>query len=311
MPIYLLFFRISPAYVTMKYHQTFKYLLNLINQAKMKKTSVIFGIFIAAILALAVFAFASPGTNQAAAANGKSGREVNIPENAVEVAPGVFSLGTREHNGEIVEGIAIVDYKKGYSHKPGHVSGAASTTTKCYAFFARGAKWKNIEPYLVNPSNTRGLNSNFVFDNVASDIAKWESASGVNIFGAGNLTSATLTADRASPDNLNEVYFADVASPGAIAVTIVWGIFSGPVSNRKLVEWDQVYDDIDFDWSSSGEAGKMDFENIATHELGHSTGMGHPSDSCTEETMFRFADYGETKKRDLNSGDIAGIQDLY
>ena len=55
----------------------------------------------------------------------------------------------------------------------------------------------------------------------------------------------------------------------------------------------------------------MDFENIATHELGHTVGMGHPSDYCTEETMFRFASAGETKKQTLEAGDIAGISKLY
>ncbi len=51
----------------------------------------------------------------------------------------------------------------------------------------------------------------------------------------------------------------------------------------------------------------MDFQNIVTHE----SGMGHPSDDCTEETMYRFASLGETKKRTLNAGDIAGIKKLY
>jgi hypothetical protein len=39
--------------------------------------------------------------------------------------------------------------------------------------------------------------------------------------------------------------------------------------------------------------------------------MAHPSDGCVDETMYRFADTGETKKRDLHTGDIAGIQELY
>ena len=86
----------------------------------------------------------------------------------------------------------------------------------------------------------------------------------------GTLTSLPLLADSTAPDGKNEVYFADVDDSNAIAVTIVWGVFSGPTYNRKLVEWDQVYDDVDFPWSSTGEAGKMDFENIATHEIGHS-----------------------------------------
>ena len=51
----------------------------------------------------------------------------------------------------------------------------------------------------------------------------------------------------------------------------------------------------------------MDFLNIATHEIGHAVAMDHPSDLCTEETMYAYADYGETKKRTLNAGDITGI----
>ncbi len=39
--------------------------------------------------------------------------------------------------------------------------------------------------------------------------------------------------------------------------------------------------------------------------------MAHPDNSCTEETMYAFADFEETKKQDLFDGDIAGILDLY
>lgn len=92
-----------------------------------------------------------------------------------------------------------------------------------------------------------------------------------------------------------------------------WGIFSGPVKQRQLIEWDQVYNEVNFDWiaDATTDPTKMDFENISTHEIGHAFGMGHPNSSCTEETMYAFATEGETKKRDLNSGDIAGISALY
>jgi hypothetical protein len=64
--------------------------------------------------------------------------------------------------------------------------------------------------------------------------------------------------------------------------------------------------------SDSGEAGKMDFENIATHELGHSVGLGDLyTDACSEQTMYGYADNGETKKRTLEAGDIKGVQELY
>lgn len=234
----------------------------------------------------------------------------------------VISLGTGvdPQTGKAVEGLAIIHYKKDFTHKPNHPGGGGGTTTStCFSFLSKGAKWKTVESWVVNPANTRSLTDTFVFNNLSSNITKWEDAAdgtvgngvSVDILGNGSQTTNTLLADTQNPDAQNEVYFADISSSGAIAVTIVWGIFSGPPSVRELVEWDQVYDDVDFDWSASGEAGKMDFENISTHEIGHSDGMGHPDDSCINETMYRFSQNGETKKRDLNTGDIAGINQLY
>lgn len=235
----------------------------------------------------------------------------------------VISLGTGidPKTGKMVEGLAFIHYKKDFTHKPNHPGGGGGTTSKCFSFLSQGTKWKTVESWVVNPANTRSLTSTFVFDNLSSNIGKWEDAAdgtvgngvSVDILGSGSSTNSALVADSQNPDGQNEVYFADVSSQGAIAVTIVWGIFSGPPFARELVEWDQVYDDVDFDWSASatGEAGKMDFENVSTHEIGHSDGMGHPDDSCTEESMYRFSANGETKKRDLNTGDIAGINQLY
>lgn len=247
-------------------------------------------------------------------------RTLTLPP-AADNSP-VLSLGTAVDlaSGEVVEGYAIIHYK----NKPGdakpEINPGKSGKTQCYGYLSSGAKWKWVEPWIVNSSNTRGLSADFVLNNLTGDVVKWEDASdgvvgnssGVNILGDGSATSTALVADTSSPDGVNEVYFADVSNSGAIAVTIVWGIFSGPTFNRKLVEWDQVYDDVDFDWSSTGEAGKMDFENIATHELGHSVGMADLYNSvCGEETMYGYASNGEIKKRDLNQGDIDGVNKLY
>lgn len=254
-------------------------------------------------------------------ANKKSREDkvVRIPLKAVKIDDDVFSLGQEfdPKSGQLVEGYAII-HRKDKQVKSGNAKNAARI--QCYKFLASGARWKVVEPWLVNPLNSRGLTDSFVFSNLSTDMVKWEDAAdgvvnnsqGVNILGDGILTSDSLVADTNAPDGQNEVYFADVDSPGAIAITIVWGIFSGPTKQRRLVEWDQIYDDSDFDWSMTGELNKMDFENIATHELGHSVGMADLyTSSCSEETMYGYAGYGETKKRDLNKGDIVGVSALY
>jgi len=267
------------------------------------------------ILAISAFAIAKP---ELVSVENPAGRTFEIPANAVQISEGVFSLGTaRDVDGRLVQGFMFIhdvnEQGKSGNAKPPKGGGGGKGgggTSSCYSYLASGAKWKTVESYLVDPSNAAGLDEGFVRSNLASDIQKWEKVEGKNILGS-EVAGVVDRENIGSLNDKNEVMFADIDSSGVIAVTTVWGFFSGPPKTRELVEWDQVYDDVSFDWSFSGQPGKMDFENIATHELGHSVGMGHPPSECTEETMYAYANFGETKKRDLNAGDIAGIAKLY
>lgn len=282
-----------------------------------KKTAAIFSLL--ALLLGSAPAFAAPNLSNANLETATTQRTLVLPPQA-DNAP-VISLGSAvdPQTGKVVDGYAIIHYRRNFTHKQNHKPGSPSGSS-CYTYIGSNTKWKVIESWIVNTSNTRGLDSNFVLTNLGDDIAKWEDAadgnvgngSSIDILGNGSSTSSALVADTSSPDGQNEVYFADVSSSGAIAVTIVWGYFSGPPFLRELVEWDQVYDDVDYDWSATGEVNKMDFENIATHEIGHSFGMGDVYDLvCIDVTMFGYADYGETNKRTLESADVTGIDRLY
>jgi len=107
-------------------------------------------------------------------------------------------------------------------------------------------------------------------------------------------------------DGVNLILWSDL-DEGVIAVTHLWFI----PSMKKIVEFDIEFN-TDYDWSLTGEYGKMDLQNIATHEFGHAVGLDDlrpPMDWAL--TMYAYSDFGETMKRSLGLGDQLGVEDLY
>ena len=232
--------------------------------------------------------------------------DFTLPTQAVEVTPGLYRLGNAYdfESDSFVEGYAFV-HKNGQA-RANVVRGPKAP--KCYAVMATGAKWKNVEDWEVFPGV--GLDGTFLLDRLTYSINTWETAAAnSNILGAGSLGVGPII-DPFTLDNENQVSFGDLDS-GTIAVTVVWGIWGGPTFNRQIVAWDQIYN-TDYQWSDSGELNKMDFWNIAIHELGHSMGLSDIyNSSCSEVTMYGYGEYGETKKQTLEPADITGINLLY
>jgi hypothetical protein len=211
-----------------------------------------------------------------------------------------------------LERVQFIHYRGGSAAALRAAGGGGEKTggSNCYAFTAIGARWRTAEPWQVYNGSDDGISARELENDIATALASWESAAGVNIAGAGSVNGHQAV-NVNTIDNLNVVQFGPVITGDAIAVTNAWGYFRGPVSTREIVEWDMLLDDQDFSWSDDGAPGAMDLLNVVAHEIGHAIGMGHPGNSCTEETMYAFSSEGETKKRSLNAGDIAGIQALY
>jgi len=118
----------------------------------------------------------------------------------------------------------------------------------------------------------------------------------------------TTNRSGASRDDFNVVSWKSIdGAGGTLAETSFWY----DTDTKLLLEFDIVFDE-DETWSVSGEAGKYDIQNIGTHEVGHSLVLNDlydPADS--EETMYGYSYPSETKKRDLYTGDIAGIRSIY
>jgi hypothetical protein len=197
---------------------------------------------------------------------------------------------------------------------------------KCFSLLGSKTVWRSAEPYVLDTSHGDDPYNQFLASKIAASLETWNSAAGSDIFGLRDTESSVDEADADAPDGKNEVLFASINEPGVIAVTIVWGVFSGKPADRELLEWDMVLDDpvlgelgLDLSWGDAGPTNElelgdtsiMDLQNIATHEAGHAAGLDHPRKSCVEETMYASASEGETKKRTLHTGDVKGITQLY
>lgn len=205
--------------------------------------------------------------------------------------------------------ITFIHYRKGYA-KPPWAGGGKGKGEKCYDFIAKGAKWKTLESYSINPTNSDDMPQNFVKDAINAGVAEWEEYGG-EIFGEGNV-DYNASYNNGDYDEMNTTSFGPYEDNRVIAVATVWGYFRGPPGSRELVEWDILFNEY-YAWGD-GEANPdlMDLQNITTHELGHSAGMDDLYEtSCNLETMYGWSTKGETIKRDLNTGDIKGIQELY
>ena len=107
-------------------------------------------------------------------------------------------------------------------------------------------------------------------------------------------------------DFVNAIDFGDYSDDKVIAVTSVWYTPKG----RQIVEFDIRFN-TRFSWGDA-ESDKMDLQNIATHELGHSIGLADIySTACSAVTMYGYSDYGEIQKRTLEQPDITGLQKMY
>lgn len=104
---------------------------------------------------------------------------------------------------------------------------------------------------------------------------------------------------------LNTLYKKALGTGGPIAQ-------STTRSALKIIYWAKIEFNSDLPWSTCGQSGKYDVQNVATHEFGHWLQLNNLSGgSDSEKTMYKIIDRGETKKRTLEADDKSGIKYIY
>ena len=154
--------------------------------------------------------------------------------------------------------------------------------------------------YYINPKNAYGFSSADVVSTITTSVNTWDKETSYQVFSY----KGTTTRVAGKRDGYNVISWGRY-SAGVIAVTMSW------VSGGQTIEVDCMMN-TRFNWSLTGEAGKMDVQDIMTHELGHFCGIADLYNNADYWlTMYGFSGYGLTYGRTLGLGDINGLKAVY
>ncbi|MDP8956943.1 MAG: matrixin family metalloprotease [Actinomycetota bacterium] len=211
------------------------------------------------------------------------------------------------HRGEQAERVATV--------------GRSSSPCGDGGYTLAGARWKSTYVWYASSANLprnisfRGAESSFKkaishIVNAYNDCGRQDAVSATAAY-AGKTRSAPDISDSAacrSADGRNEMGFKRLPS-GYLAYSCRWRSSIG-----TIVESDTAYN-TRYKWYTSKPSNcywRWSLENVATHELGHSFGLSHVSESShprlTMSTTIYPCQRGEAT---LGLGDMRGLEALY
>jgi len=95
--------------------------------------------------------------------------------------------------------------------------------------------------------------------------------------------------------------------PGASGIVAVTPVFF--FSNGLIDDADIIFNGKDFQFTTSGQAGRMDVQDVGTHELGHLLGLDHSG--WAGATMYPYVDPSVILHRSVSADDISGLRNAY
>ena len=180
-------------------------------------------------------------------------------------------------------------------------------------------KWNQPVEYFVTERDILAVSAVELRDAVGRAFATWQAVPGATV--------------------RSQFQGFTIAPPGAQDQRTTFGFLDRPDLDRVLaatsfllnsttgeIREADVFFNTRFDWSvaAAGEAGRVDLESVALHEIGHLLGLGHSALGETEiipggrrviasgAVMFPIAmSPGAVADRQLQADDMAGIRDIY
>ncbi len=242
---------------------------------------------------------------------------VRIERNMIKLAEGMYcveSAAMPESSPvrQRVESRIMLLYEKdlhGASSSDEPLPNQTNVGASCSNHIAEGAIWKGAHEVIIDPTNDDGIPRQLIVDMISASVHEWESRLTTIVVTGQDTNGCVDGFDGDSPDGKNEVMFGFIEEQGVLAMTVIWGIFGGPVQDREILETDIIFN-LHFPWGNASlNPNVFDIFNIGTHEHGHAMGEGH--NNVAGATMFPTASTGETQKRNLLVCEANGLCDAY
>ena len=201
---------------------------------------------------------------------------------------------------------------------------AASESAEAYLHFTIGTgtrlRWESSVRWFATDRGVPGVSASQFQAALQRAFGTWEAVPTASIaFQFVGFTSAEPSDD----DGLTVLGFQNQPDQERVLAATSFVV---DTLTAEIVESDVFFNSA-FPWSTAdaGEAGRVDLESVATHEIGHLLGLGHSALGETEivatggrrvlasaAVMFPISlGLGSTQDRELLADDIAGVSDLY
>lgn len=178
-------------------------------------------------------------------------------------------------------------------------------TTNVSAYKFLGAKWPGsspVVPYWFNEQGCEDVPDEWEYMHDAFNV--WCDVPSTVIE---SKYKGMTTVNKVAADSINILKWAKgkdwPLGGNVVAVCYTW-------SKANIIkEFDIVFNNKNWAWSTSGQSGKMDVGAIATHEVGHALGLDHSN--IQDAVMYPKVKQGDISNRTLHPDDSTGISRLY